>query len=251
VTARMTPSPSSTRVALRRGDPARHRAVRPCHRASPESIEECLDHLSLAIDGIVGRYEREGPQRLSSEAVAVRKATQDLLADPRAKGSQRRACVIAGQASGLLSYMAINASRFAHANAYAQEAFELAAVAGERSLQAWVRGTQSLGAYYRSDFSSALQFAEDGLRITVNAGQASRLWINGQARALAKLGRIAEAEDAIDKALHAAERTSTPTGISPCISLGAYSHSRIAANAATDHLSLGNAQQVLDHARQI
>ncbi|MGY4899954.1 hypothetical protein ACWEEK_30785 [Micromonospora aurantiaca (nom. illeg.)] len=55
-------------------------------------------------------------------------------------------------------------------------------------MQARARATQSLIAFYTGDYHDALAYAQDALRRAGNSPHRIRLTINGQARALARLG---------------------------------------------------------------
>jgi len=154
--------------------------------------------------------------------------------------------MLAGRASGLLAYMAVNLGRFHHADAYATESFALAQEAGDAGLMAWVRGTQSFASYYRRDYQQSVALARDGLTYAGNGPQAVRLRVNGEARAVAFLhGRQREAEHAVAEAYKLTERLEAPAGISPCISLGIYSTGRVVANAITVFQTLGQPQRVV------
>src|SRR5207245_1673735 len=78
--------------------------------------------------------------------------------------------------------------RFMLARAYCAEAFALAAAAEDSDLQAWVRGTESLSAYYQRRYTDALELARDGQRHAQSGPQTIRLAVNGEARALGRLG---------------------------------------------------------------
>jgi tetratricopeptide (TPR) repeat protein len=147
--------------------------------------------------------------------------------------------------------MAINRGRFGLADAYCREAMTLAEQAGDEGLQAWVRGTQSFGAYYAGDFPRALDFARGGLRHANGGPQAVRLLINGVARALGKMGDARGVIETVAEAYKVLEGTRVPDGLSPCISLGPYSAARLAANAATAFLALGDVDRVLEFAGQV
>jgi hypothetical protein len=151
----------------------------------------------------------------------------------------------------MLGYMAVNRARFILARAYCAEAFALATAADDPALQAWVRGTESLSAYYQKRYTEALQLARDGQRYAHGEPQMIRLAINGEARALGRLGERPGVDEAVDRAYAGVAQLPHRAGMSSCISLGPYSEARVAANAATAYLSLGVTSKVLDYAARI
>jgi len=215
--------------------------------------DAALDLLDFAISDFVDRYEVEGPLRLAAEVAALRWRVQQLLDGRQHPPQRRRLYVIAARLSGLLGYMAVNRSRFPLAAAYCREAFGLADVVGDRGLQAWVRGTGSFAAYYHGDYRRSLDLARDGLRYAGDGPQAIRLAVNGEARALARLGEAYrhEADRAVGYAFALLDRIEVPEGLTACISFEPYSVGRAAANAATAYLSLGDTAEVLRYADQV
>src|SRR3989442_5159481 len=55
-------------------------------------------------------------------------------------------------------------------------------------LQAWVRGTESLSAYYQKRYTDALELARDSQRHAHGGPQTIRLAVHGEARALGRMG---------------------------------------------------------------
>jgi len=147
--------------------------------------------------------------------------------------------------------MAVNCGRFPLAVAYCEEALQLSAGLDDPDLRAWVRGTQSLAAYYMGRFDDALELAQAGQHAASSGPQAIRLAVNGEARALGRLGDRRGVDEAVDRAFQLAEVHSVPAGLTPCISFEPYSEARIAANAATAYLSVGDAARALQHADQV
>lgn len=215
--------------------------------SSPTSAEQ-LNALEGFIDVIVDDYETAGPSKLIGASTRRRRQIEHQLRTPQPPGRQQRLFRVAGRLSGLLGYMSVNLGRFKLADAYCAEAFALAGYADDLELQAWSRGTASLSAYYAGDYRAALATAQDGQRYARGGPQAIRLAINGEARALARLGDARGARNAVELAYTTASRCDTTPGITSCISFGPYGHARTAANAATVHVDLGDHAQVEQHA---
>jgi transcriptional regulator with XRE-family HTH domain len=204
--------------------------------------------LELAIDDFVARYEKVGPKPLTPSLTAQRQSIETLIDNCRNPSQRQRLFKFAGQTSGLLAYMAVNRGLFPLARAYCIEAFQLASFAADRDLQAWVRGTQSFCEYYASNYELAFEFARDGQSYAGAGPQGIRLVVNGEARALGKLGNVAGVHSAVERAYELATRSTQPPGVSPCISFNGYSHARTASNAATAYVALGLPEYVSKHA---
>jgi hypothetical protein len=204
-----------------------------------------------AIADVVDRYETEGPASLAVDTVVLRRRLDSLM-DGRPTISQRQRLLgLAGRASALLAYMAVNLGRFTWADADNVEAYAFGCEAGDPALMAWVRGTPSFSAYYRHDYAT-VQYARDGLRLAGDGPQALRLTVNCVARALAYLpGHQREAQDAVNDAYWLADRLDVPQGLTPCISFGPYGRDRITANAITAFQTLGRTDEAVDLVEQI
>jgi DNA-binding XRE family transcriptional regulator len=216
------------------------------------ATKAALSVLQTGIADIVERYETEDPATLAAYAVTLRRDVESMVGARPSTGQRQLLLALAGRASGLLAYMAVNLGRFAHAEAYSAEAYTLAKEAGDRGLMAWVRGTQSFASYYRRDYTRAVEYARDGLRTAGSGPQALRLKVNCEARALAFLpGCKRDAEQAVAQAYKVADQLDVPKGISPCISFGPYSQGRVIANAITVFQTLGDAERAVDLVGQI
>ncbi|RLU81968.1 hypothetical protein CTZ27_30855 [Streptomyces griseocarneus] len=220
-----------------------------------------LTTATAAIRRIVDRYEVLGPQQLAGEARTLRTMLHALLAGQQPSGVRARLFVLAAQVSGLLAYMAVNASApYQVAEAYCREAEELATAAedprgpdeGVLDVRMWVAGTRSLALYYHQRYAEAHDAARAGVDLAPDSPQAIRLLSNGCARALARLGDRTRAEAAIAGAMALSDRQPRlPSGMTSCIDLAPYSPARTLANAITARLSLNDYDRVLAHAEEI
>lgn len=211
---------------------------------------EALTQLDAMVDDIVTGYEDAGPAVLAPGVVRQRRWVEQLLRGHQHPRQRAQLYLVAGKLSGLLGYMAVNLGRFPLARAYCAEAFQLEELLGEQDLQAWVRGTQSLGAYYAGDYQAAADLAGDGQRYARGGPQSVRLAVNGEARALARLGDARGTDEAVNRAYQVMGRYEPVGGVSPCISFGMYSAARTASNAATAYVSLRQPDKVREHADQ-
>ncbi|MFF9211919.1 MULTISPECIES: helix-turn-helix domain-containing protein [unclassified Streptomyces] len=210
-----------------------------------------LAMLAQQIGDIVDRYEADGPHKLGPRTVELRRFIQTLLEGRQPPRQRTELFRLGAQASGLLSYMAVNAGHETNAEAYSMEALQLAQEIDDSQLMMWIFGTRSLAAYYSGRYGQALEWADAGLAIDPGNAQAIRLLANGRARALGKLGDATGAQRAITEAEDLSVGHRLPEGLTPCISFAPYSIARTLANAATAHVALGNTREVIQYADQV
>lgn len=202
----------------------------------------------FGVDDLVERYESAGPATLSPLLVDQRRSLESAIGEYRDPRQRRRLFRVAGQVSGLLAYMAVNRERYPLARAYCMEAMHLGSFAEDRDLLAWVKGTASFCEYYAGDFERSVELAREGLVLAGDGPQRVRLLINGEARALGKLGDAAGVHAAVERAYNALDVVPEVPGVSPCVSFGPYSRARLASNAVTAYVDLGLPDQVATHA---
>ncbi len=216
------------------------------------SVEDSVvEVVELALADILGRYELEGPVRLAPEVQVLRREVDALIANCRQPAQLQRLYRIAGQLAGALSYMAVNRGEFRYAHIYGQESLSIATFLRDTELQAWVKGTQSFCAYYKKDYPAAVTFAEEGIRLAGDNSQSIRLYANGLARALGKLGDVTGVERAVDAAISLAASVETPSGLSPALTFAPYSEARLMANAATAYLSAREYRRTLEYGQLV
>ncbi|MER7454333.1 hypothetical protein ABTW96_29050 [Nocardia beijingensis] len=208
---------------------------------------DVLDILTLAVDDVVHRYEFEGPRRLAPEVITARHQVEAMLGQRRHPAQLRALYAVAGRLSGVLGYMAVNRGRFGHARMYCREAFAIGQLLGDTDLQAWVKGTESFCAYYQGDYAAAVRAAYEGLNLANGGPQSIRLYSNGLARALGKVGD----STGVAAATTTAAALDTGPGLTPALTFAPYGEARIMANAATAFLSAGAYQRCLEYGQQV
>jgi hypothetical protein len=114
----------------------------------------------------------------------------------------------------------------------------------ETDVQAWARGVQSLVCYYAGDFRQALAYARDGAQRAPRGKHRVRLAVNGEARALARLGNRDGVDEAVERAFLLLEELPPPEQVSASLTLDVYCPARAAGNAATAYLSIGAPDRV-------
>ncbi|WP_239312306.1 hypothetical protein, partial [Frankia sp. Cj3] len=194
--------------------------VRLRYFAGPSVQTPFLDYLDGFVEDCVVSYEARGPAALMPLVVRQRKGVQALVEGWQLPRDRIQLLRSAGRLSGLAGYMAVNLGDFPLARAYCVEAFTLALAVEDADLAAWVRGTESLCAYYAGDYRLALERAREGQTYAAGGPQAIRLAVNGEARALGQLGDRAGVREAVGRAFDLAEGAELPEGMSPCISFG-------------------------------
>ncbi len=223
--------------------------IRQQYFAAPSVPTSFLDYLDDFVEDCVTSYETRGPATLMPLVVQQREGAQALIEGSQLPRNRLRLLRAAGRLSGLVGYMAVNLGDFQLSRAYCAEAFAIAVAVEDSDLAAWVRGTESLCAYYAGDYRSALARAREGQTFAAGGPQAIRLAVNGEARALGRLGDREGVREAVGRAFDLAERADLPEGMSACLSFGAYSLARIAANAATAHVGTGDTELVHRYAQ--
>ena len=209
-----------------------------------------LRALAWFVKDVEDRYETEGPKSIGPKVVRQRGSLQRALRDWMTPHQRVQALRLASQMSGQLSYMAVNLGNFSAARAYGHEAFFLADQIKDSDLRAWIRGTQSFAEFYAGRYTDALELADDGSKYAASGVQAIRLAVNGRARALAQLGDRSAVDRAVGEAEEMLANHPAGSGMTPCISFGVYSEARVASNAITAYVPLGEKEIVLRYAER-
>ncbi len=210
--------------------------------------EPQLAYLERAADEAIQGNERRAPADLLPLVRELRRRVDQLLAGQQRPRQRLRLYTTAVKLSGLLGSLCLDLGRWQLARAYGLEAFELAELVERPDLQSWARATQSLIEYYAGNYHDALALAQDGQRIASGGPQSVRLVLNGEARALARLGDAPAVEIAVDRGFGLLEQLPRPGGVSVSLSLDTYCEARAAANAATALLTIGRPSRVHEFA---
>lgn len=203
------------------------------------------------MDGIVQRYDREGPKPLRGEVRSLRGLVHTLLDGHQPPRVRHELFRLAARAAGLLGYMAVNVGDYGLAEAYGSEARDLSRVIGDVETELWARGTLSFSYYYAGRYMEADACAAAAVDMAPGNPQAIRLLTNGRARALGKMGDREGVERVIGQALELSAAHDVGASLTPCISFEPYGYARTLANAVTAYLSAGQVDQVLGTAERI
>jgi transcriptional regulator with XRE-family HTH domain len=231
-------------------DAAREIEARRQHLAASNVDEARLKYLEAAVRHLITENERRSPAVLAPQVRDLRRYVETLLSGRQHPPQRQRLYTVAAQLGGLLGVLALDLGAHGRAHAYGLEAFELADATHQPNLQAWVRAGQSLIAYYRGDFHEALAYARDGLKRAPAGPQSVRLTVNGEARALARLGDSYGVDAAVERAFVLLGRFPIHPAVSPSLATDTYCPTRAAANAATAYLALGMPNKVEEYGTQ-
>jgi tetratricopeptide (TPR) repeat protein len=202
---------------------------------------------AMAVD-LIDQYERTAPPLLTPHVLRQRRQVHDLMGAQQQPRQRDRLFLAAARLSGVLAALSLDLGNFGTARAYATEAFHLAQMLDPaRDVRAWVRATQSLIEYYAGRYDHALSFARAGQRLDPDGPQTVRLAINGEARALGRLGNQRGVDEAVDRAFAWLTANPSPPRPSSHLSLGPYDAVRTSANAAAAYLAVAQPAQVIKH----
>jgi hypothetical protein len=205
--------------------------------------DETIVRLDHVIERYAQAYEDTGATSLYRSVLRERGSVDELLRGHQSASQRAALFVVAGKLSVLLAHLAFDLGHESLAETYAVEAWTLAELAGQRDLVAHVRGTQSFMAYYRQEYQEALLLARDGAQYARSRPAAIRVAVQ-EARALARLGDGCGVDRAVERAFDLRSGLDEPDTSTPFLSFAPYDTSRIAGNAATAYLSLGQADKV-------
>lgn len=206
--------------------------------------------LDQVIDDAIEQYERAGPSVIAPALAEQRRWVHQVMLENQRPRHRDGLFAIAAELSGVLAALALDLGRLPSARAYAVEAFYLAELVQRPDVQSWVRGTQSLVAYYSGHYREALEFARDGQRLRPGGPQTVRLLVNGEARALGRLGDEQGVRTAVGRAYELVTDQGPGVRISVSLDRLSYCEVRTAGNAATAFLSLGRAAEAMAFAKK-
>ncbi|MEO3776313.1 helix-turn-helix domain-containing protein [Micromonospora sp. B11E3] len=172
-----------------------------------------LDDLDEATRAVAVGYLGTPPAPMLRQAVELRSEALRRMKQHQYKpGEVADLYLIIGRLQGVLSYSALDLGDADAAMVHADAAMVCAERAGSNELRGWVRGTQSLIARFRSDYTSALNYVLDGLRGDVPGTGRLRL-LCGYAQCHANLGDSAGSNQALDAALKARDKVREPDSV--------------------------------------
>jgi hypothetical protein len=178
-------------------DRARQFAIFSPAELSGETMEQVYDdvrHLALA-------YPQQPLGRILGNLVTAQDNAFTLLEQRQRPQQARQLYMLAGVTGGLLAKASHDLSDPAAAMTQARAAFVCAENADHDGLRAWLRGLQSLVAYWAGRHHEAVRYAKNGAEFAERSGGTAAAWLPiSEARAWAALGNVNETRRAIERA---------------------------------------------------
>lgn len=199
-------------VAMAAAESARFGQFAEQSNVGPHTLEQFRADLSR----IVTTYPNRPVYPSFVEVRELRNRAFELLEGRQHPEQGRDLYLITGTLCGVLANASFDLGWLQAAETQARTAFLCAALAGNNALRAWVRGTQSLVAYWDDRLRSAVDLAADGWRYVPETGTARVRLAAVEARAHARLRDQRAAEDALARAENAREEvrgTDDPGGM--------------------------------------
>lgn len=159
-----------------------------------------LEQFRADLARIATTYTNRPVYPIFVELRALRNRAFELLEGRQHPEQSRELHLVAGALCGMLANASLHLGWLPAAETQARTAFLCAELAGSNALRAWVRGTQSLVAYWDERPRVAVELAEDGWRYVPEAGTARVRLASIEARAQARLRDQRAADNALARA---------------------------------------------------
>jgi hypothetical protein len=184
------------------------RAIQFSARADQTNVGTgSLDQLLAEAARLAAAYPRQPLITIVGDIADLQDQTMTLLEGRQRPREARELYVVAGLASGMLAKASHDMGDPRTAMTHARTAWLCARNAEHPPLQAWVRGIESIIAYWASRPGEALEYARAGQQVEGVTGTVT-VWLPSlEARAWSVLGNAAEAERAVDLAITMRDRT--------------------------------------------
>lgn len=192
-------------VARDGGNAAADESLEFARWASADQVDQLtIDGLSYELTRIATSYVHAPLQPLFADLQTLRDQVWRLLKDRPHPKQARELFFLGGVTVTLLAHATDNMGSPIAAMKQAMAAEKLAEQADHAGLLAWVAGTRALIAEWSGHPSQAVEFAQRGAYFAPKGQQQVRL-ASLEARSAARLGRAADARDAIRRAEMAAK----------------------------------------------
>ncbi|GAA2775236.1 hypothetical protein [Saccharopolyspora taberi] len=188
-------------VAMAAAESARFGQFAEQSNVGPHTLEQ----FRADVRRIVTTYPNRPVYPMFAELRELRNRTFDLLEGRQRPEHARELYLVAGVVCGALANASFDLGWLSAAETQARTAFLCAELAGSNSLRAWIRGTQSLVAYWDDRARDAVQLAADGWHYVPENGTARVRLAAIEARAQGRLRDERATEDALRRAERARE----------------------------------------------
>ncbi|MGO4630481.1 helix-turn-helix domain-containing protein [Streptomyces sp. 2RAF24] len=160
--------------------------------------ETTLDQLERSAAEHGHEYQILPPAELLAGSVADFQTVKGLLADRQPADVRARLCRIAAQLAGTTGIALVALGEHREARSWYHLGQMLAEETGDRALRAWLLAREAVIPLYFGAPAAALQLAERARLVAGSAVCATAAWAPAlEARALARMGRAREAQDAL------------------------------------------------------
>ncbi len=159
-----------------------------------------LEQFRADLARIVTTYPNRPVYPIFVELRALRNRAFELLEGRQYPEQSRELYLVAGVLCGVLANASFDLGWLPAAETQARTAFLCAELAGSNALRAWVRGTQSLVAYWDERPRAAVELAVDGWRYVPETGTARVRLASLEARAHARLRDQRATDNALGRA---------------------------------------------------
>ena len=167
---------------------------------------ETLDQLTADVRRLVITSHQPLPSHLS-DLVATQDRAFTLLEGRQRPEQTRDLYLLAGITCGLMAYASQDLGALHDAMTQARTGYACADNAGHDGLRAWTRGIQSLITYYSGRLEDSLRYAQSGAEAAARSRGTAGIWLaSSEARALAALNRLDEADTVLARATEARDR---------------------------------------------
>lgn len=206
-----------------------------------------LEHLQLGIDRIGQEYLRTPLPKVLKEVRSYRQYVGQLLKGRHTLAEQVRLYNLAAQLSALLAHLSFDLGEHGTTiDAHSDAALRLAKQVDQRELTAWIRGTQAMTATYQGRPKQAKDFAQAGLSVAPQGSAVTVRLLAQEARARARLGDRAGAENAMARAERAYEGLSEE----PTTSIFSFAHPYLPFYTGTCYIWLKRPKRAEQYARE-
>jgi hypothetical protein len=162
---------------------------------------ETLDQLRDEVARLARAYKTQPLPTLLGDLIEVQAVAFRLLEGRQRPNQTRELYLLAGVVTGLVAHASHDLGNPHAAMTQTRAAYVCADNAGHDGLRAWVRGTQSVVAYWNGWPHEALRYAQLGADATAEVTSTAAVWLSAlEARAYAVLGNGDESRTAVERA---------------------------------------------------
>ncbi|HEY6422509.1 MAG TPA: hypothetical protein VIY28_04515 [Pseudonocardiaceae bacterium] len=165
---------------------------------------ETLDQLIDDVRRLVTAYQQQPLPTLLSDLVATQDRAFGLLEGRQRPAQARDLYLIAGIACGLMAKASHDLGAPHDAMTHARTGYACADNAGHDGLRAWTRGLQALITYWSGRLEDSARYAQLGAEAATRSRGTAGIWlVSSEARSLAALNRLEDANAALVRATEA------------------------------------------------